>query len=259
MRFKEILYEMNQNTNISFFDDDYQSYVKSYLNDLYDWTKKKYDEGKSKEKPDPDEYKKEEKTIIGGTIKNSQEIIKTINTAIQKFGPKWKNSHVIIEPLYNERDRQNFSFKPATDFSIGIGNKNINFSLFSMGEKIDDILDAGDKDFFHDASTESDYFLLADYFQNPNKDENKAIILYTARPKKDKHLFNNVSEIPTNIFLTTSFDEAAGYAHDFGDRDIYKLKIRLKYLITTLDNGRIQNYQTIGDGKVPIVGIQCLT
>jgi hypothetical protein len=123
---------------------------------------------------------------------------------------------------------------------------------------IDDVLDAGDSDFFHDPKVEADYFSLTEELRNPGRARsqgNKVLTLYTARPKKDRHLYDGAKHIPNNVFLSTSEDEAYGYSRDLGgDRDVYLIRIKRMYLVETLQTGSLRNYQSFnGQGSnVPV-------
>jgi hypothetical protein len=142
------------------------------------------------------------------------------------------------------------------------------FTLFSSeaGEVqgVDDVLDAGDGDFFRDPAVEADYFGLTEELRTPGKARrlgNKVIALYTARPKKDRHAYEHAKHIPNNVFLTTDPDEAWGYSRDLGgDRDIYKIRIKHMYLVETLDVGYVKNYQSFsGQGNTaPVESIELI-
>lgn len=136
------------------------------------------------------------------------------------------------------------------------------FTRFADGT-IDDVLEAGDTDFFHHPDLEADYFALVNELRHPGKaktEGEKTVTLYTARPLKDRHLYDKATHVPANIFLTTSADEAEGYAVDFGgDRDIWRMQIKKKYLVLTLDRPHLKNYQAFAPGgKVPVEKIQLL-
>ena len=86
---------------------------------------------------------------------------------------------------------------------------------------------------------------------------NKVIVVYTARPNKDRELYIR-EKIPNGIFVTTKFSEAEGYALEFGNRDIFKIWIKKKYLVTTLDAG-YKNYFLMSNEKfIPIEKIELL-
>lgn len=61
-----------------------------------------------------------------------------------------------------------------------------------------------------------------------------------------------------NIFVTTSFEEAEGYAYELASnetRDIWFLRIDQKHLIETLNANGVRNYQTFSSKEeyVPII------
>jgi hypothetical protein len=75
--------------------------------------------------------------------------------------------------------------------------------------------------------------------------------------KKDRNLYLN-NKVPNGIYVTTKLSEAEGYAMDFSDRDIYKIWLKKKYLVITLD-GTHKNYKLISDNSfVPIEKIEML-
>lgn len=125
---------------------------------------------------------------------------------------------------------------------------------------VDDVLDAGDTDFFRNPEVEADYFALVTEIRHPGRaarEADKVVTLYTARPVKDRDSYEGARVVPSNIFLTTSFDEAEGYGHDFGSRDIWKMRVKKRHLLLTLDTPRLKNYQAYASGgKVPIESIE---
>jgi hypothetical protein len=148
-------------------------------------------------------------------------------------------------------------YNSINSFKVILGK--MDFMLFYNEEtnayEIDDILE--DEEDFDDNSFE--YFNLVKAIQNPNflKEQDKIIIVYTARPKKDRNLYLN-DKVPNGIYVTTKLSEAEGYAMDFSDRDIYKIWIKKKYLVITL-NGTHKNYKLISDSSfVPIEKIEML-
>jgi hypothetical protein len=128
---------------------------------------------------------------------------------------------------------------------------------------VDDVLDAGDRDFFKSKEVEMDYFNLIDAIRGSAKRKNKekVITLYTARPVAHRNQLQALADkklIPNNIFLTTSESEAEGYSIDLASeekRDLWIVKIRQKYLTQTLDSpGGVKNYQTFSrEEYVPVV------
>ena len=193
---------------------------------------------------------------------------RVIEEAISSL-PNWGGSSVVLEPLYNDDKPINWEAdEPYVVVSAharlykGGGWRNApGFTIFYDDGQIrgvDDVLDAGDTDFFDDPAIEADYFMLTEELRHPGAARRlggKVITLFTARPAKDRRLYDNARQIPTNVFLTTSEDEAYGYIADSGGgRDVYMVKIKRMYLVETLDAGSKKNYQTFsGSGRtVPV-------
>ena len=81
------------------------------------------------------------------------------------------------------------------------------------------------------------------------------LVLWTARPTKDRDRYEGARDIPSNIFLSSSSQDAWGLAHDLGGnevRDLWRVEIDASNVIQTLDTGRIRQYQTTGMGRVPV-------
>jgi hypothetical protein len=184
--------------------------------------------------------------------------------------PNWSGTDVTIEPNWDHKEGPIFWSYDSDPYiavnayvRLGQGSTAPGVTVFADHvtgkiEGVDDVLDAGDSDFFNDPATESDYFMLVEELRNPGgarRIGNKVITLYTARPAKDRRIYNNARAIPTNVFLTTSEDEAYGYIADSGGgRDVYKVRIKRMFLVETLDAGSKKNYQTFagGDRMVPV-------
>jgi len=202
----------------------------------------------------------------------AQTLERTIEAAIKRI-PSWTGSDVTlkfspgaegaIDWFSGDEPRLNVS----VDALVGGGTDGPGFTVFCTEDGtvrgIDDVLDAGDTDFFHDPLIEADYFSLTEELRHPGRaksDANKVVTLYTARPLKDRSLYERASSMPNNIFLTTDPDEAWGYSVDLGgDRDIWKVRIKRQYLVQTLDSGRHKNYQTFTQhGKTPVEDIELI-
>lgn len=184
--------------------------------------------------------------------------------------PNWGGTRLTLVPTWDEREGPVFwlaededPYVPiGGDLRFGPGTSAPGFTVFATKDghvrSIDDVLDAGDTDFFRDPAVESDYFMLAEELRNPGGAKrigNKVLTLYTARPAKDRRLYDNARKIPANVFLTTSEDEAYGYVEDLGGgRDVYRVRIKRMYLVETLNVGSKRNYQTFagGDRMVPV-------
>lgn len=117
--------------------------------------------------------------------------------------------------------------------------------------------------FFNNQQEQIDYFNLIKELKYPGSSSKTGnfLILYTARPKKDRDIYYNAKTLPANIFLTNSYSHAEGIAFDLSEkdepRDIWKVKINEKYLIKTLD-GPIKYYQVIKD-NAPIEYIKLIS
>lgn len=146
--------------------------------------------------------------------------------------------------------------------SVGIGQKHISFTIFVDKENVvvDDILEGGDSDFFKDPIATRDYFNLVKELQHPGStSQGKRMILYTARPVKDRAIYLRGISVPSNIFLANRLDHVMGLAEDLGGpRDIWKVIIDSKYLVETLGaHGMgVGYYQTVGDGPIPVFKIE---
>lgn len=125
--------------------------------------------------------------------------------------------------------------------------------------EVDDILEGGDTDFFTDNNAQNDYFALVSELQHPGrseKDKEKILTLYTARPMEHRNQFAETRSIPPNIFLTSNYQNAVGMAHDFGKRDVWKVRIKSKYLIQTMDAQNERWYQVKSQSEsVPVESI----
>jgi len=198
---------------------------------------------------------------------------KIIIPALNALESTWNGSNVFIIPNIQtdyQYGGEKFETSPMNDSYVYVTKQSTisensnepHFTLFVSDTNIlvEDVLDAGDRDFFRDPEVETDYFNLVSFLKNGHRQRNKIISVYTARPKKDREQLQNLVNknlFPKNIFVTTSLEEAEGYAYDLATtekRDIWYLKIRAKYLIQTLDVNGIKNYQTFNSTEkfVPI-------
>ena len=128
--------------------------------------------------------------------------------------------------------------------------------VFDGRIEVDDILEAGDEDFFTDARIQQDYFNLVREMKNPGSSQKgRVLTLYTARPVKDRQMYMDAANIPSGLFLTNSYSRAQGISMELSGseqlRDIWRLRMEEKYLIQTLD-GREKDYQVVGNGLVPV-------
>jgi len=198
------------------------------------------------------------KELVSQTQKNMDNIKKMIENAIFKI-PQWNDSSVriVASEIYKEND-----LDEGKHAIIEVGGKSSwgsvpNFTLFVDDKiEIDDVLEGGDDDFFTESEGQADYFNLINVLRNPDAFMNsKALLLYTARPLQDRQKYLDAETIPSNIFLTTSYDFAEGFAIESGPRDVWKIKILDKYLVKTMDAPNHKQYQTVGKDKVPVISI----
>ena len=192
--------------------------------------------------------------IMAQTSQNMDKIESLIREAILRV-PTWHGYPVIIkaEPHYSEMLRDRYNFESAEDATVSLETGTgfpLSFSLFMReGENVivDDVLHAGDEDFFTDIDSQTDYFQLVNEIQKPGSTQKtKLLTLYTARPAADREIYENAQALPVNIFLTNSFDHALGLASDLagsgGMRDVWKVRVDSRYLTQTLE-GPTKYYQ----------------
>jgi hypothetical protein len=214
-----------------------------------------------------DHFSKEEadadiQRMTGPTNQNMQQIAQHVQQAINNI-PDWHNSPIKIEAY--TYDRQN-EFGPEDSATVGVGGQaswggSASFTYFNFDGQVDieDVLEAGDTDFFSESDTQSDYFnLVQELRSSGSSQEGEILTLYTARPSSDREVYMNASQIPSNIFFTTDYNRARGIGSDLGGkegRDIWQVQINSKYLINTLDAPGIKDYQAVGQGMVPVESI----
>lgn len=148
-------------------------------------------------------------------------------------------------------------------------NRGVNFTLFVNSdtgkiEQVEDVLEGGDMDFFHGPqgpTIAKVYFDLIKEIQHPGSSQTgKDILLYTARPVKDRRQFEGARTLPPNLFLANSLDHVEGLATDLGSerRDVWKVRINTKHLVLTNDAGRVKYYQIVGDKPVPVQNLELI-
>lgn len=250
--------------------DDFLRAIKESLEDL-----QSYSESRATQRGEPVTYTVEEVEkdirMWQGEARNAFEALaKRVESAARAL-PNWAGSNITLravvdkssEPIGWGGDEPKLNITAEVFVHEGSSwRSQPSFTAFSndQGEihGIDDVLDAGDNDFFQDPKVEADYFSLTEELRNPGRARsqgNKVITLYTARPKTDRRLYEEARHIPNNVFLSTSRDEAYGYSRDLGgDRDVYKIHIKRMYLVETLQSGSLRNYQSFnGQGStVPV-------
>jgi hypothetical protein len=201
------------------------------------------------------------------------EIAAKLSRAVSSIS-NWNGSTIFVSPRYKEGvyGDERVKIDPVTSASVDFPKAgsmaNVpGFTLFYEPGKIeiDDVLDAGDRDFFNDPEIEADYFALVNELRHPGSaaKRGKILRLYTARPTSDRGFYDNTNQIPSNIFLTSDPDDAEGIARDLagsGGRDIYRVKIDDRYLVKTLDTGRLKQYQAFyKTGMVPVIDMERVT
>lgn len=233
-------------------------------------------------------------------LKNDILFAKNIKLKLENIIPKipnWNNTPIFIiismpeldnikyrEDSYSKllayyaymENEDNFDYEKYGSIHIQVGlNESTGFmvSILENGKiEIDDIIESYGtnefEEFFSSNEVAQDYYNLINYLQNPsllNNKSDKAIIVYTARPHKDRHLFlNSNNQIPTGLFVTTNFNSVEGLSYDLQGadkepRDIYKIKIYEKYLIKTLETYNEKQYQIIyKEPFVPIISISMI-
>lgn len=195
------------------------------------------------------EMDEEATRIFNLTLNNINIIRSNLIQAINRI-ENWNNSIVTVGPMINNDQ----SIDPINAAEVYVGD--CPFSYFYDEEtkkvEIDDVLDAGDDDFFQSQQVEQDYFNLVRELKNPGSTQTgKNIILYTARPQKERAMYQTATELPPNIYLCNNLNHTIGLSHDLhGSRDVWKVVVNEKHLIKTNESGNIQYYQTIG--KAPI-------
>jgi hypothetical protein len=196
------------------------------------------------------------------TKRNMEVVARTVAAAVGRVDG-WSGTKIVVRPSYSiKRDRWGVEMNPGeacTDAKVDFveGRNAPSFTLFSDGT-VDDVLDAGDRDFFTDPAVEADYFALVGELRSPGSTAKagKVITLYTARPRKDRDLYDGAKVVPHGIFLTNDEDRAYRLGMDLGgDRDVYRVRIDSRHLVKTLEAGGVREYQAVGRGTVPVVSI----
>lgn len=191
--------------------------------------------------------------ILNQTIEAQNKNARTIEKAIAR-AEEWNGSAIVIQPMVAD------ALEAATTSNVTIKGSDIGFTLFGDGT-VEDVLEAGDREFFKQSEQEQDYFNLVREIENPGSTSRKGKLLrlYTARPLRDRKDFQKAArkkEIPNNIFLTDDMEEAEGYALEYPPRDVWEVQIYEKYVTKTQTRtmgGRAGNWQTLGPkDKAPI-------
>ncbi len=202
--------------------------------------------------------------LLSETKNRALVISQYIFSAIKRI-EMWNGSQISLSVLPVDKD--NF-FEPSDSVMVEFLSSKSDSPFFTIYELknnkvvIDDVLEAGDTDFFVDNKVQSDYFNLVKELRSPGSlSKSQLLTLFTARPKKHREIYLNSKTIPSNIFLTDKLDSAEGLAIDLGGsdgtRDVWKVKIKSKYLVQTLD-GFEKQYQVVGDDQVPVESLELI-
>jgi hypothetical protein len=203
--------------------------------------------------------------FIEGTRANADRLANAIETAIKHI-PSWEDVPVSVRANPN---RDVWFEKPVEAFTVEMGRGSMapSFIVFVDGSKyeVDDVLEGGDTDFFREPMLQANYFALVKELRDPGSSSKRGrdIVLYTARPSKDRRQYEGAKSVPVNIFLTNDPDRAYGLATDLGggrQRDLWKVVINERDLIVTLDAGRTKDYQVVGQGAtVPVKRMELIS
>jgi len=172
-------------------------------------------------------------------------------TAATARAPDFETWPVVVAPTFN-KDSEGW-VPGAYEVKVGRGSYGTpSFTLFVTDDgnvtEVDDVLEGGDDDFFRSPKGQADYFNLVNEIRHPgSSSKGKVVTLYTARPTRDRERYKGARDIPSNIFLASTLDEAEGLASDLGSnevRDVWKVRVDTRHLVKTLDTPRIKHYQT---------------
>jgi len=247
---------------------DYPDKLRSYLYELSDYSQ----QNRGAFPFTQEEADSDMNSILQKTQANINIVMQLVQQAVSNIS--WNGSPIVVEvgmPPQENFGRPSY-LMPVEDAYVIVGGPSTwrtsaGFTIFMNNgqiEEIDDVLEAGDEDFFTDPKIQQDYFNLVRELRHPGSGQSqKTMTLYTARPVQDRAVYEGAQAIPSNIFMTTSYDRAEGIGMDLGgssgNRDIWKVRIEQKYLIETLNTGQVRDYQVVGDGMVPIRGIQLIS
>ena len=241
--------------------EQYPSYVDSmkdmYAEDGEEWTpdlEKQYLEAL---KNNENDSKRKMLEKINNFLRLVQE---RVEAAINLIDP-WFNTPIQIS-IYTDDIRTQYDFEKAElRATITLGNDD-DFEFYvdhNLQAELNEIYEASlEEDDIKDPKKISDFYNLFKKFTNPTPTAPKALILYTARPIKDRAVYSTTTEIPNYIWLTNKQHLALALASDFGgERDVYRIKILDKYVVKRLDDGTEKHFQVITNHSMaPILGIQ---
>lgn len=200
-------------------------------------------------------YRVSVQNIVDESKTNLDALVGRIEKAIKRF-KDWSGVHdVVIEPMYNSESGLTSSVNGGY---VRIGDR-MGFTAYLKGSKVDvlEVLEGQDSYFFQNPADESDYFGLVRELESPGSTSKpgKWLILWTARPTKDRRRYERARVVPPGIFLTTDPDRAYGIASDLGGRevrDLWRVVINEQSLMKTLDRGWLRDYQVVGVEPAPI-------
>lgn len=226
----------------------YERELKDEVEDLRDWSIRRHGESNIN-------VEEEFRWRFAKTMKNMHKLGRGLSRIASRLDADVSLS---IEPQYaNDR-----IFEPVKHAYVKVhkGNKparnSPGFTYFGPRE-VEDVLDAGDRDFFMDQDVEMAYFQIVNEIRNPgsSKKTGKMVRVYTSRPVKDRKIYTNAKNVPSGIFVTNDPDRAEGFGRDWGGkggRDLWRIVVDSKNLIQTLKSGRYRDYQIVGRGKVSV-------
>ena len=199
------------------------------------------------------------------TRSNMGKLSKGVLAALKRAG-RWMGSDVTIKAQEYNRDSEDMAQESGHIYvhKGALKRNSPDFLLFGDGD-LGDVLDASDQDFFTDPAVESDYFTLVQEIRRPGstKSKGRTIILYTARPEKDRRVYEGARTVPSGIFLTTSYTRAEGLGSDLSGgrgRDIWRVKIKDTHLLQTLKAPSAQDFQAYHpSGKVPVESTELIS
>ena len=191
--------------------------------------------------------------IVKGTQQNASHVANQVSAAIHRC-LSWETSPIKVVPSFNKDH-----WDVATSFSVKVGPHGADFTVFTKPDgtvdEVEDVLVGGDEDFFRNPISQMDYLNLVKELRSPgSSSKGKPVSLWTARPVKDRNVYEHAHTIPPSIFLTNDPDRALGLSTDLGSaaRDVWHVIINSKYLVETMDSGRVKDYQVVGEHPVPV-------
>ena len=228
------------------------------------WDLEQYLDAQAEEEPRDivAEYNEWMEKAVANTEGQAKHVAQQLTAAISR-APDFETWPVVVAPTFN-KDREGW-VPGVYDVEVGKGSfVTPSFTLFVTDDgkitEVEDVLEGGDSDFFRSSKGQSDYFNLVNEIRHPgSSSKGRVITLYTARPTKDRERYEGARDIPSNIFLATTLDEAEGLASDLGSsevRDVWKVRVDTRHLVKTLDTPRVKHYQTTN--RTPIQDIDLI-